>query len=116
MYLDKKFSLPQQIQFYAKYKNYGKVIELLKQTPQSLDRDLALTKYYFLSGRKNGAKLIIDQYLGQSDNVLILNTFARFFLSTIAVKEYAMAFLKKSLELNNNQPEVNRLLIYLHNL
>ena len=112
----KKFSIRQQIQFYVKYKNYGKVIELSKQTPQSLDRDLSLTKYYFLSGRKNGAKLIIDQYLRQGDNVLILNTFAKFFLNTIAIKEYAIAFLKRSLELNNNQPEVNRLLTYLHNL
>jgi hypothetical protein len=111
-----KSSIRRQIQFYVKYRNYGKVIELLKQTPQSPDRDLALTKYYFLSGRKSGAKLIIDQYLRQGDNVPVLNTFARFFLNTIAIKEYAIAFLKRSLELNNNQPEVNRLLTYLHNL
>jgi tetratricopeptide (TPR) repeat protein len=110
----RKFTPDQRLAFFLEHHNYKKSIEIVLSFPKNLSRDLFLAKLYYLYGKQGQAELIIEDYVSKNpDNFKIFNSIGTFFLNEMIMVEKAHFFLKKSLTIKKEQPELIRLVNYL---
>lgn len=107
------YSTDEKISFYVHYGNYTEAIRLIEALPQiDFNQKLRLFNICYFAGKETKA---CSQQIEKdsSGKYELLNKVARFYLVELTRAKEALPYLRKSLELNKEQPEIKRLLRYL---
>jgi tetratricopeptide (TPR) repeat protein len=104
-----------KISFYIRYRNFHKAISTIKTlSPLDLSHKILLSKLYYGGGEEEEAKKTVDEILSENpDNFEVLNAIGNTYLKDLLRVKQALVYFKRSLELNNNQPEVAYLILNL---
>lgn len=101
-------STDEKIGFYIHYRNFHKAITTIKTlSPLDLDHKILLLKLYYGGGKEEEAKKAANEIFSEyPDDFKVLNTIGNTYLKDLLRVNEALIYFKRSLEMNNNQPEV----------
>lgn len=111
-------STEEKIGFFIRQRNFLKAISTIKTlSPMDIDHKILLLKLYYGAGREEEAKEITNEILSESpDDFKVFNTVGNTYLKDLLRVDEALIYLQKSLELNNDQPEVFYMIHQLTNM
>jgi len=104
------YSTDEKISFYVHYGNYTEASRLIEALTQiDFNQKLRLLNICYFAGKETKAcsQRIEEESSGKYE---LLNKVARFYLVELTRAREALPYLRKSLELNKEQPEIKRLL------
>jgi len=104
-----------KIGFYIRYRNFHKAIIATKTlSPLNLDHKILLLKLYYGAGKEEEAKKAADEILSEyPDDFKILNAIGNTYLKDLLRVNEALIYFNRSLEMNDNQPEIAYLVYQL---
>lgn len=105
-------AVPQQkVNFYIRYRNYGKAIELLSGMADSADKNVILmAELHYRKGDSQSGEKLIDGLLGRyPDDFQLRNNLGFFYLRRLSRIDEALKFFQQSLDMNRNQPAIVKL-------
>jgi len=105
----------EKAEFYMKYRNYVKALNLLNSIDKEKDMKLKLlmVELNYRSGKQKKVKKMIDSILKKNpDNIKVLNSFGNLYLKNLLRPNRALLFFNKSLKIDSNQPGVINILNY----
>jgi len=108
-------STERKIGFYIRSRNFHKAITTIKTlSPLGLDHKILLLKLYYGGGKEEEAKKVANEILSEyPDDFKVLNTIGNTYLKDLLRVNEALVYFNRSLEMNNNQPEVAYLVYQL---
>lgn len=100
--------------YFIRFRNFHRALDLLREAPADLKRDLRIIKLWYLTGETDTGREEADRIADDHrDDAAVLNILGYFYLKELARPAEALAHFVKSLEIDPDQANIHTLARYL---